>query len=356
MRVLFRCDAGAIVGTGHFMRCFALADELHAQGVHVGFCMYDPPEFIKSKLSGRSISLIKLQGEALHSPRADDYSSWSALSPENDAVQTCTFACGMQADWVVMDHYALDQRWDEILRRKHRLLVIDDLANRSHACDILLDQNEYTHKETRYNVLVNSSAIKLLGAQYALLSHQHYQERARAEVRTSLRRILICFGGSDPTGETVKLLTEVLKWPQHVDYQWTVVMGSLAKSAPEVQQMLHGRENFQVFFDANNIAQLMRKSDFSFGAGGSMTWERACAGLPAAVVSVSHNQVELCENLAAANLIYYLGSSEGNAQVDYLKFLERVPDIKVESMSKKLLAVTYGDGCKKVADVLLSPP
>ena len=237
------------------------------------------------------------------------YAAWLTVPWQRDAEETRALLLAIgQADVLVVDSYALDIAWEKELRPlTTRIFVIDDLANRSHDCDILLDQNFYRNREKRYLDLVPKTCRLLLGPQYALLRQEFYQAQANLRQRDGkLRRILLFYGGSDRTRETEKAIAALLKlrlFAVHVD---VVVGGSNARSET-VRALCEKQQGFQYHFQVANMAELMARADLSLGAGGTAMWERCFLGLPAIVTSIAENQFEICQDCAEAGLIRYLG-------------------------------------------------
>ena len=219
-------------------------------------------------------------------------------------------------------------------------MVIDDLANRQHDCDILLDQNFYLNKESRYQGLVPEHCQLLLGPKYALLREEFFQVRKSMRVRDGqLRNILVFYGGVDATDETSKAIqalqnlrdTGVLH-----DVQVTVVVGA----SNERKEDIAGRckqAGFRYLCQVSNMADLMAEADLMLGAGGSTTWERCFLGLPAIVTAIAENQVQICEDCAKEGLIFYLGYWDKVRQADICKAINklRVPS-KLLSMQRKM--------------------
>ena len=172
MNVVFRVDASLQIGSGHLMRCLTFAERLHkSEDANITFITRD--------LEGNLIDLIKLQGYSVFVlPRSADerkdlcgYEAWLTVDKETDAAETETVLREMPwIDFLIIDSYAIDAVWERKIRpHVRKIVVIDDLANRVHDCDILLDQNFYLDKDTRYNGLVPESCRCFLGPQYVLL-------------------------------------------------------------------------------------------------------------------------------------------------------------------------------------------
>src|SRR5690606_35975420 len=188
-------------------------------------------------------------------------------------------------DWLIVDHYALDARWES--QQKDfcgRLAVIDDLASRPHSCDLLLDQN-LGRRMQDYSHLVADNCELLIGPDYALLrpefisARKHSLERREKPV---LRNLLISMGGVDKDNVTSHVLEALKPCLLPNDTRISVVMGANAPWAGLVQQQAAMMPwCTEVVFNVDNMAQRMAESDFAIGAAGSTSWERCCLGLPA---------------------------------------------------------------------------
>ena len=214
---------------------------------------------------------------------------------------------GVAADWLVIDHYALDSRWHSVMRgHTGRIAVIDDLADRLHDCDLLLDQNDITGAEARYRDLVPTHCRLLLGPHYALLRPEFAKWRARApRQRKSVRRLLVFFGGSDAsnyTGAAIEALDH-LSFPFEAD----IVVGGSNKARNKIADACQARTNLRFHCQIDNMAEIMTHADLAIGAGGTTVWERMCLGLPSIVVAIERNQVSIAQDLAHFGHICYLG-------------------------------------------------
>jgi len=292
MQIVICADASAQIGTGHIMRCLTLADALREQQAQISF--------LCRILAGDLISYIQQKGYTVY-PLAD-------LKPETAIAQLSKIP---RIDWLVVDHYSLDHFWEKPMRPVvKKILVIDDLANRTHDCDVLLDQNFYRNAATRYQHLVPASCQLLLGGQFALLRPEFMQQRQKSQFRDGkIRKILVFFGGSDPTNETAKTL-EAIRLLQQPQLQVDVVVGNSAPAKQQIQALCQTLPNVNYHCQINNIAELMAGADIAIGAGGSATWERCCVGLPTLTVAVADNQLETTMELAQQGKTIFLGKSE----------------------------------------------
>ena len=177
MRVSFRVDASPQIGIGHYMRCLTLADELKKRGSHICFVTRHLPDHLREMLVKMEHELALLPTSQRCETDELSHSHWLGTSQASDAEGTLQALGDGTWDWLVVDHYGLDARWELTLRtRVTRILVIDDLADREHDCELLLDQNFYEAMDTRYCGKVPKHCALLLGPRYALLSDE-YRDR-----------------------------------------------------------------------------------------------------------------------------------------------------------------------------------
>ncbi|WP_417277137.1 UDP-2,4-diacetamido-2,4,6-trideoxy-beta-L-altropyranose hydrolase [Castellaniella sp.] len=314
MKVFFRADASLQIGTGHIMRCLTLADTLTAEGVECHFICRDHP--------GNLIDLVRRRGFQVHVLPADAdwvpskgglaHAAWLGSDWQTDAQQSECVLKDTQCDWLIVDHYALDSCWESALQPYYKkLMVIDDLADRHHACSLLLDQNWHGDKTPhRYNMLLPPNAVRLLGPQYALLRPEYAQLRSLMPPRDGLvRRVLVFMGGSDPTNQTAKVLQALM----HRDLSWIavdVIVGTNHPDPSGLAALAEARSGTIIHTGLPSLAGLMARADLMISAGGSTTWERLCLGLPCLVVSIADNQTATQLALASSGFSRFIGEME----------------------------------------------
>ena len=277
--------------------------------------------------------------EAEHNDDLYGYGKWLTVTQEQDAADVVAVLKDIgRVDRLVVDSYAIDCTWERMLRPfVGEIMVIDDLANREHDCDILLDQNFYLDMDSRYRELVPGHCRMLLGPRHALLREEFYQVRKTLRVRNGqLRKILVFYGGVDATDETGKAIRALISLEEvgKLDgVQVVVVVGAGNDRKEEIARVCH-EVNFEYLCQVSNMAELMGEADLMLGAGGSTTWERCFLGLPAIVTAVAENQFKICEDCAKAGLIYYLGKWTEVAVQDMVHAIERmfIPD-NLQSLS-----------------------
>jgi len=288
VRVLIRADASSQIGIGHVIRCLTLARQLTARGATVSFACLELPGHQLARIAeaGHGVFALPAQG--------DELVALDALLPGP-----------LCFDGIIVDHYGLDARWESAARRwTRRIMAIDDLADRSHACDLLLDQN-YTASAAAYRALVPDACEILAGPRYALLGEAFRQ--ARAPGADGSRRVLVSFGGFDQAGMTLKTL-QALEGIDDVQVQ--CIAGQAIPDLAALQALVARRPGWEVQTFVHDLPQRMANAALFVGAGGGTTWERAAMGLPSLCVSVADNQVGNAQALARDGMHLYLGPAQ----------------------------------------------
>jgi UDP-2,4-diacetamido-2,4,6-trideoxy-beta-L-altropyranose hydrolase len=351
------------------MRCLALAAKLITAGAEVCFICRELPGNLCATINDSwGFSVYRLPHNpgwapqpARNEPDETTHAVWLEADWQDDAGQTA-LAISSQlkgADWLVVDHYALDARWEAALRPSTRhLMVIDDLADRSHECDVLLDQNLHRDLSTRYDNLIPSHCQRLLGPRYALLRQEFGEARAKLRVRDGVvRRLLIFFGGIDTDNETSKAL-EAVKTLNQPDIEVDVIVGAASPNLENIRSICAGLPHACLHYNPNNIAELIGNADLAIGATGATSWERCCLGLPSIVISLAMNQESIAHALTDGGLAIYLGKRTAvtagmiTAAVEELM---RNPD-RMKAMSSACAALLDGHGTERVARALDMQP
>jgi UDP-2,4-diacetamido-2,4,6-trideoxy-beta-L-altropyranose hydrolase len=362
MVIFIRVDASTAIGTGHVQRCLTLADTLHKEGATISF--------ICRELSGSCCSIVEEKGYKVYrlpfteptsnvGSQSSQHAHWLGVDWEIDAEQTKSVLLeqGQELDLLIIDHYALDERWEKYMRPYvDKIMVIDDLADRAHDCDLLLDQNLYENAESRYKGLIPDSCRTLLGPKYALLRPEFKEARRDIRVRSGdIERILIFFGGGDPTNETTKAL-EAMRLLGRPDIAVDVIVGSASLYQEQIKQRCASMPNTMFYYRVDNMARLMDASDLAIGAGGTTTWERCCLGLPALVSAIALNQEAIAEAADKSGACLYLGVSNDLSpqQIkEAIEYLLEHPDVMI-NLSKHAAGLVDGLGVTRVVKELIS--
>ncbi len=362
--VIFRVDASLHIGTGHVMRCLTLAHALAARGAKC--------QFICRNHDGNLISFIERQGFMTHalahsrtaspnpvqiSPQPA-YANWLGTTQIADAVACAPILQALSPAWLVVDHYALDAEWERALSGLYRrLMVIDDLTNRLHDADLLLNQNLGANPENYIRTVPNRCTL-LCGPKFALLRPEFARLRSYSlnrRLKQPLRKILISLGGVDRenvTGQVVDTL-QTISLPR--DCRVTVVMGPSAPWAAAIRKQVGSlTDRVRVLVGVTKMAKLMADSDLSIGAAGATSWERCCLGLPSIIAVLADNQRSAAHSLHKANAARiiptgaHLTSELATALDELISSRNRLSQLSL-CASK----ISDGAGCERVADSLL---
>lgn len=341
MKVLFRVDATIEAGSGHFMRCLNLADALKTIGAEICYISRNLPEYLQGLLAIRGHNFLPLNRPE-NIDLIDDlkHSNFLGTSQELDALDTIQLAGG-NWDWIVIDHYGIDARWESRLRKyTQKLFVIDDIADRVHDCDLLLDQNLFVSMDTRYKTKVPDDCVLLLGPHFVLLSDEFVKLRRQARQRSgSIKRVLVFFGSVDADNYTeiaIQALVNVGKPYLHVD----VVIGEQHPCLQQIRSLCI-KYNFLCHIQTQQMAELILQADFAIGSGGISTYERLFLRLPAILKAVSFNQIEPLKYMCNLGLIS-LFSTPADLEARMRHILDSAnssPPECVEDGSKKIAAM-----------------
>jgi UDP-2,4-diacetamido-2,4,6-trideoxy-beta-L-altropyranose hydrolase len=367
MKIVFRTDASLQIGTGHVMRCLTLADALMASGAQCRFICREHPGSLIEQIRGRGFAVFALASErSFDSPcpmrdapgeRDTTHSAWLGADWESDAAQTTAGAGETEVDWLIVDHYALDARWEQALRPACRkLMVIDDLADRPHDCDLLLDQN-LGRDAHDYIQLVPEDCTILAGPRYALLRPEFaalrdYSLRRRAIPQ--VKHLLIAMGGVDQADATSQVLEAWKGCSLPEDARITVVMGPHAPWVERVRLLASQMPKpTEVKADVQNMAQLMADSDLAIGAAGSTAWERCCLGLPSLIVVLADNQRKGAAALEQSGSAKVLGGRETMSRTlrSMLSLLAATNELR--ELSQTSSSITDGQGASRVKAALV---
>lgn len=355
--VVFRVDASVQIGSGHVMRCLTLADALRASSVNC--------HFLCRAHAGHMIDAICSRGYVVHElpvakqdvqSTVSGYERWLGCDWLTDARHVVDILSELSPDWLVIDHYSLDRRWEVMVSEYcSHLMVIDDLADRTHECDLLLDQNLGRH-DADYVDLVSSHCAMLIGPQYALLRPEFAALRVASLARRThgkLRQILLSLGGVDQENVTGTVLETLRTSQLPLDVRLVVVMGGQAPWLEQVRaQVATMPWSMEVLVNTSAMAQCMADSDLAIGAAGGSAWERCCLGLPALLVVQADNQRSGAQALAASGAAILIGEVS-----DVAGQLSRVLDdlmlpSALAAMSIRAADVTDGTGVSRVLSAM----
>lgn len=313
MIVAFRVDASNVIGTGHVMRCLSLAQRIKNSGDTVIFVCRELPGNLCDEIERRGFTTLRLKGDEKEATtfcaKEPKYAAWLGTTWQLDALQTCSLLKPLAPlDWLVVDHYSLGACWEKVLRPlAKKLMAIEDLFDRPHDVDILLNQNILRGSEVSYQGLLPNYCSQLLGPRYALLQDQYQELRNRIPPRSGkIGRILVYFGGVDAANLTGRSL-EALIAAEYSELEIDVILPVAGAHRKSIMSLAEGMSGVKIHDDLPSLAKLMASADLAIGAGGTTSWERLCLGLPALIVTLADNQVMIAKSLQANDLAHWLG-------------------------------------------------
>jgi UDP-2,4-diacetamido-2,4,6-trideoxy-beta-L-altropyranose hydrolase len=361
-RIAFRADASVRIGTGHVMRCLALADALRKRGARCLFLCRPHDGHLLALIAARGHDAIALPSRpsgATPDPDLPAHAHWLGTDWATDAQDSRAVLGGECVDWLAVDHYALDRRWEQAMRPAcRRLLVVDDLADRPHDCNLLLDQN-LGRRAGDYRGLLPPDTQTLIGPRYALLRPEFAVARAESLARRRhprFKNLLITMGGIDKDDASGAVLDALDDCDLPSDLRVTVVLGPHAPSLERVQARGATMSRpTRVLVGVSDMARLMTDADLAIGAAGSSSWERCCLGLPTIQLVLAEKQKEVAANLAEAGAAIQIP-----ADMDLRKALPRLlgelTAARLRLLSVRSAEICNGQGAMILAARLQRPP
>jgi len=290
---LFRTDATPATGTGHAMRCLALAQALAVHGTSGRFLMTGVPALLARRISSEGFAI----------ERHD-----RVLGSDADAEATISVARRTGARWIVLDGYCFSETYLEVLQGSGvPILVIDDLGKLSrYACAIVVNQN--LHADAALYPDVGRSTRLLLGTSYMMLRREFWRYRdARRAARTGNPRLLVSMGGSDP-GDHASHVIDSLECLVRRDLEAVVLVGAANPRLERLRRRaLESKAAITVLHNVEDMPALMRDVDLAVAAAGTTVWELAYMGVPMLLGSTVEAERVLARRLAREKGCVYVG-------------------------------------------------
>lgn len=306
--VAFRVDANQEVGLGHLRRCLTLADRLEDIGCKVRLvCRNRLGPAILPLAAPYIVCSIEEDSQVVASGTLSDEELWDA-----EATLSVIGKGEVDTSWVVVDSYRLGHRWERRVRDAgHRVMVIDDFRGRMHHADLLVSDSE-TPFDPKLNERA-SLAQTLVGREYSLIGPEYAYSCTPFPRKTGPKRLLISYGGSDSTNETMKAIAAVDLLRKHVAARdllgrVDVVVGQLNPLAHDIARAAQPIQDVVVHMAPTSLAKLMRAADLFLTAGGNSMLEALALRKPCLVTVTSDNQALMVNQLAAERMIRLLGT------------------------------------------------
>lgn len=363
MHCAIRVDSSKRIGSGHLVRCITLAKTLRSYGIRVDFIVRENDGNINSRImeNGFNYFVIGQKSNEKCIVEDADYAAWLGVSESDDAISTIKVIAQKKYDWLVVDHYSLSIVWEKKVQPyvKH-LLVIDDLSNRRHSCDLLLDQNIVADEE-KYKRLTTDRHVDtpmLLGPRFALLDSRYVAARADIDRYCEDRRLLktatVFFGGYDGSNVLGKTLHAFMTDPLR-SVELDVVLGPEHPCKDEIESLACKRGNTTLYERVESLSELLVKSSFAVGGGGTTVWERMCLFVPSVVISIAKNQIPVCKRLGADGYISYIGHYEEATKSSIGRGVKQLLSDKtrIKDMALRGAELVDGKGATRVVEKII---
>tara|TARA_B100000989_G_C19533146_1_gene471613 strand:- start:11958 stop:13025 length:1068 start_codon:yes stop_codon:yes gene_type:complete len=354
MQVNFRVDSSKNIGSGHVIRCLRIANKLRDKNADCSF--------ICKELSGNLIKLIKDQGfkvfllphEIIKSNENSSIVVDKLFNWKNDALQTAKILKNLQTNTLIVDHYDIDKKWEEYQKPYcKKIMAIDDLDNRIHSVDIILDQNLFPNIQRRY-LNSNKNCKKFIGLEYAFLDPNFIKNRKLIKRQKKEVSKIFIYLGNTGSSNILRRILKVFIDNSLNKFKVEVIFTGDAEERNKIINLSKNHKFIKLLDTQPNLADIMSSADLSIGAGGLTTWERIYLGLPSAVVTVADNQKECSEYLNSLGLIWLIGHHDqvgDNKITDDIKKL--LSSENLFDFSKRCLSVNIGTKSSEVINEIL---
>jgi len=355
MRVVFRVDASNVIGSGHVMRCLRIANRLRKKNTQCSF--------ICRNFEGNLIELIQDNGfQVFLITQETNFSLKKGLDDLNqsfdwksDASQTAAILKLIQVDTLIVDHYGLDQKWENIQKdHSRKIMAIDDLDNRKHSADILLDQNLFADPQQRYSKHLNANCKKFIGLEYAFIDPDFITQRKIIKKdRAQIKKIFLYLGNTGSSNIVSRILNIFIDYGLD-NFKIEVIFSGDTKEKNKILNLISQYKFIKLLDQQPNLAKLMSSCDLAIGAGGATTWERIYLGLPSIVITVADNQRECSEHLNSLGLIWLIGHHNEVSDKQIVKSIKEVIfERNLEKNSYECLSMPIGTKSDLVIDQIL---
>lgn len=362
MKIAFRVDAGTEIGRGHLSRCLAIATEAKKQGVtQCYFLMREHNGHFSSEVEKFGFGVINIPLAFIPDYGNANYCDWVGGCSNEDAdffLSALKCLGFSKDDWVVIDHYGLNDSYERrFVNEGYKVCVIDDLVNRKHQCNLLIDQT-CGRLADEYSTLINADTIILAGERFCMLRPEFPEYREFALNRRKgfklIEQVFVNFGSTDPSNITTKVISDIDSYCFSNGISIKLAVGSACPHIRAInKQIQNAQADIELLVDANNVAKLMSEADIAIGAAGSATWERCVLGLPTILVKTAENQSDVVNKVVSYNAAIY---HDLNA-VHQAELFERAIESVVHNyseISQNASSLVDGQGLQRVINHILS--
>lgn len=360
--VVFRVDASRRIGSGHVFRCLALAEAFARRGIECSFIHRQHDGHMRAVIERRGFRVHMLKSPPLVPDDIgdEDYAGWLGVTEDSDAEESIRVLEHRDAGTLVLDHYGLGLKWEDRLRdHVKKLVVIDDLPDRDHQCDVLITQGVLADTEPNSTWSREMSVEQVSGPEFALVASEYARARSLAVGRRTVDRILVFFGGNDRFGLTARTLA-LLSQEAFSHISVDVAVGLQSGNGADLARLAADRGRTTVHDLQASLAPLMLRADLMIGAAGMTGWERCAVGLPGLVAVIAENQRLGAHELARRGAVRLIDprTTTPETVAGFSERLEReLSDLvsspeSLQQMSATAATVTDGLGAQRVAELL----
>ena len=351
--ILIRVSTSKTLGSGHITRCTRLAKKLAEYGHDILFATNEEGiDYLSKNTNFRHIIKITGNDDETLDFKNVEAKKWLGMKECEDA-ERCIYGLSTRKvkrlEWIIVDHYGIGEEWEKSMTAKYvgsKVLIMDDLADRRHYGNILVDQNYWIEDKNKvYKELVNEGCKLLIGTKYAIINKVKEDENSDNKSKGA-KRVMVYFGGSDTKGTDICMKLAKKKRFQNIIFD--IVLGQNIDEEEAQKALETDEKNINIFRNLKDLDEVMMRADLAIGASGSTNWERISIGLPAIVATTSDDQIEIAKNLGKSRLIYYLGSLSDIAEEDIEKALTEYCLGNIEFKVDKYLC--DGKGIQRIID------
>ena len=344
--IVIRVDSSNIIGTGHVYRCLNLME--YYPGYNIEFICKNSNYNLISKISQKyPVHTIKLNDQSKINMNIN---TWLGEPWIDDCRKTIEHIKNKDIDWLIIDHYAIDIKWENMIKPYVKnIMVIDDFTNRPHNCQILLNQqiNFLEGSQLYYLNTVNKDCKLLLGKDYIILNSTYLKFTKITDKNDKLTRINIFMGGSDPTNETSKIIDICHKLNQDFRHKiiYDVIVGTSNKNNKEIERKCNLLENFNYYYDLSNMLEILIKANLCIGSAGGTMYERCALKIPTLIIIIADNQLTTIQKFIDANAGILIGHIKDGAYDKHLSNKLRYLQENYQQI------VDMKKGCTQICDI-----
>jgi len=341
--LLIRADAGPAIGSGHVMRCLALAEAWKDDGGEVIVLLAASAQSLEERLSAEATAILHIACEP---------------GSREDAGETVRIAREYRVDRVVIDGYHFGAEYQTQLRDAGLgFLVIDDYGHAAgYYANLVLNLNMYADPSL-YPVHEPATRF-LLGTRYALLRREFLAYTGfRRTIPPVARKILVTFGGGDPDNLS-GVVTEILKDLPVDDLEVVVIAGGISPHLDALRSSVRDLPHISIRSNVTDMPRLMAWADMAISAGGSTSWELAFMGLPSLLYTAAANQARVVDTLVAQGMAERLTNED---LADPSAGLKKISGLLLSGkrrqvMSRQMHTLVDGEGASRVTMCLRDEP